>query len=64
MMYPSDALTDTTACRNDIGKCPLVRRAGQDKDGRQRFEYIPGKYKPSRKDAEFIRKHYPWKEGE
>ncbi|KAL1612389.1 hypothetical protein SLS60_000615 [Paraconiothyrium brasiliense] len=62
MIYPSDAQTDTTACRNDIAHCPIVRRAGQDQNGNAKFEYMPAKYKPSVEDAKFIRKHYPWVE--
>ncbi|KAJ4357808.1 uncharacterized protein N0V89_002384 [Didymosphaeria variabile] len=64
MIYPSDAETDTAACRNDIAKCPMVRRVGQDQNGNAKFEYFPAKYKPSAKDAEFIRKHYPWEQTE
>lgn len=62
MIYPSDAQTDTAACRNDIAHCPIVRRAGQDQNGNAKFEYMPAKYKPSVEDAKFIRKHYPWVE--
>jgi hypothetical protein len=64
MIYPSDAQTDTTACRNDIAKCPIVRRAGLNQDGTPKFEYIPAKYKPSKMDVQFVRKHYPWREEE
>ena len=60
MMYPSDALTDTNACRSDIAKCPIVRRAGKDTSGNFKFEYIPAKQKPSAKDALFVKKYYPW----
>lgn len=64
MIYPSDAQTDTTACRADISLCPIVRRAGQDQDGKAKFEYIAAKGKPSRLDAAFVRKHYAWRDEE
>lgn len=60
MIYPSDALADTAACRADISKCPIVRRAGKDSSGNDKFEFIPAPSKPSAKDAEFIRALYPW----
>ena len=60
MMYPSDALTDTTACRNDIGNCPMARKAGLDASGNKKFEYMPAKHRPSARDVEFVRRYYPW----
>ncbi|KAL5379697.1 hypothetical protein PMIN02_010852 [Paraphaeosphaeria minitans] len=62
MIYPSDAQTDTAACRADISHCPIVRRAGTGTDGKPKFEYIAAKGKPSAKDAEFVRKHYAWRD--
>ncbi|OAG07581.1 uncharacterized protein CC84DRAFT_1175361 [Paraphaeosphaeria sporulosa] len=64
MIYPSDAQTDTAACRADLAHCPIVRRAGTSSDGKSKFEYIAAKGKPSAKDVEFVRKHYAWREEE
>ncbi|KAF2441595.1 hypothetical protein P171DRAFT_475081 [Karstenula rhodostoma CBS 690.94] len=64
MIYPSDAQTDTAACRADLSRCPIVRRAGQDQAGKPKFEYIPARDKPSKRDAEFVRKHYAWRDEE
>lgn len=62
MIYPSDAYTDTTACRNEFAHCPIVRRAGTDGDGKAKIEYISAKERPSARDVEFVRKQYAWRE--
>ncbi|KAF1975925.1 hypothetical protein BU23DRAFT_566136 [Bimuria novae-zelandiae CBS 107.79] len=64
MIYPSDALTDTAACRADLEKCPLKRKAGIDVvSGKKKFEFVLRRGRPSGRDAEFVRRYYGFVEG-